>query len=100
MTGTMGLGLPAFIVMWTLMMTAMMRPSVSPLVTMFARTVQSWRALCLTTLATGYLLVWGASSLPAFALAWVAGEAAGRPRVGMAVAVAILGANGIYQLTP
>ena len=38
--GTMGLGPVEFIVMWTLMMAAMMLPAVSPLVSLYARSVQ------------------------------------------------------------
>src|SRR5918995_2576681 len=37
--GTMGLGVPAFVAMWTLMMAAMMLPAVAPLASMYARSV-------------------------------------------------------------
>ena len=40
MTGTMGLGLVAFVPVWTLMMAAMMLPSVTPVATLYARAVQ------------------------------------------------------------
>ena len=43
MTGTMGLGLALFVPMWTLMMAAMMLPSVTPLATLYARTTRTVR---------------------------------------------------------
>ncbi len=39
MTGTMGLSLVAFVPAWTLMMAAMMLPSVTPVATLYARTI-------------------------------------------------------------
>src|SRR5690349_2830119 len=44
MTGTMGLGLVVFVPAWTLMMAAMMLPSVTPVATLYARTFQGNRA--------------------------------------------------------
>ncbi|HVM64181.1 MAG TPA: DUF2182 domain-containing protein, partial [Acidimicrobiales bacterium] len=38
MPGTMGLGLGTFIAVWSLMMAAMMLPSVAPFVSLYART--------------------------------------------------------------
>ena len=43
MTGTMGLGLVVFVPVWTLMMAAMMLPSVTPVATLYARTVPGSR---------------------------------------------------------
>jgi hypothetical protein len=45
MTGTMGLGLAAFVGMWALMKAAMMLPSVAPVASMYQRSVRSCRAL-------------------------------------------------------
>jgi predicted metal-binding membrane protein len=45
MAGTMGLGLAAFVPIWTLMMAAMMLPSVSPVASLYARTIQGSRAI-------------------------------------------------------
>ena len=42
MTGTMGLGLAAFVPVWTLMMAAMRLPSVSPTASLYARTIEAW----------------------------------------------------------
>src|SRR6266700_8017002 len=73
MTGTMGLGLAVFVAVWTLMMTAMMLPSVTPVATLYARTVQGSRTARITGLVLGYLGVWAAAGLPAYGLAWLAG---------------------------
>lgn len=94
------MGLAAFLVMWTPMMTAMMLPAVAPLASMYSRTVQVHRPARLTALALGYLAVWAAAGVPAFALAW-SGErlADGRPGLATAAAVAAYAGCGIYQLT-
>jgi predicted metal-binding membrane protein len=44
MTGTMGLGVAAFVPVWTLMMAAMMLPSVTPMATLYAKTWLPWLA--------------------------------------------------------
>ncbi len=100
MPGTMGLGLASFIAMWTPMMAAMMLPAVAPLAAIYARTVQTRRLVRLTAFAVGYLAVWAAAGLPAFALAGGAGRlAAGRPGVATGAAVAAYAVCGAYQLT-
>ena len=100
MPGTMGLGLPAFLVMWTPMMAAMMLPAVAPLAAIYTRTVQTHRLVRLTAFTLGYVVVWTAAGVPAFALASGAGRLAdGRPGVATAVAVAAYASCGIYQLT-
>ena len=43
--GTMGMALPAFIGMWTLMMSAMMFPATAPLASVYVRTISSHRTL-------------------------------------------------------
>src|ERR1700748_65464 len=78
MTGTMGLGLVVFVPAWTLMMAAMMLPSVTPVSTLYARTFQGTRAARIAGLVAGYLAVWAAAGLPAFGLAWLAGWLTGR----------------------
>ena len=60
--GTMGLSIGEFVVMWTLMMAAMMLPAVSPLVSMYARSVRG-SASALTAFGAGYLLVWAATGV-------------------------------------
>jgi predicted metal-binding membrane protein len=100
MTGTMGLGLVAFVPVWTLMMAAMMLPSVTPVATLYARTVRDNRTARIAGLVLGYLAVWAAAGLPAFGLAALAGWLAGRhPGAAHVAAVAVFAACGIYQLT-
>jgi len=65
MTGTMGLSLAAFVGMWTLMMAAMMLPSVAPVASMYQRSVRSSRALRLAGFTGGYLLAWVGAGIPA-----------------------------------
>jgi predicted metal-binding membrane protein len=100
MTGTMGLGLAVFVPVWTLMMAAMMLPSVTPLASLYARTVQSNRTVRLAGLVAGYLAVWALAGVPAFGLAWLTGWMTGRhPGAAHVLAVAIFAACGVYQLT-
>jgi predicted metal-binding membrane protein len=100
MTGTMGLGLAAFVPVWTLMMAAMMLPSVTPTATLYAKTMQRNRAVRIAGLVAGYLAVWAAAGLPAYGLAWLAGWLTGtHPSAAHIMAVAVFGVAGIYQLT-
>ena len=100
MPGTMGMDLLAFIAMWGLMMTAMMLPSAAPFATLYWRTFQSDRVMHAVQFVGGYLLVWTLVGVPAFGLAWLAGEAArAEPAVGTALAVTVFAVAGLYQLT-
>ena len=101
MTGTMGLGPLGFVGMWTLMMAAMMLPSVVPVASMYQRSVRSWRGLRLAGFTSGYLLAWAGAGIPAFLLtAFVARLVDDHPAWATAVAVAVFAACGVYQLTP
>jgi predicted metal-binding membrane protein len=101
MTGTMGLGLAAFVGVWTLMMAAMMLPSVAPTASMYARTVRSHRTVRLAGLVTGYLAVWAVAGLPAYGLAWLGGWlTSAHPGVAHGAGIAVFAACGLYQLTP
>ena len=101
MAGTMGLGLAAFVPVWTLMMAAMMLPSVSPMASLYARTIQGRRAIRVAGLVVGYLAVWAAAGVPAYGLAWLAGWLAGKhPSGAHVMAVAVFALCGIYQLSP
>lgn len=101
MPGTMGLGLAAFLLMWTPMMAAMMLPAVAPLASIYSRTVQTHRPVRLIAFGLGYMTVWAAAGVPAFALAWTAGRLAdGRPGLATAGAAVAYAGCGIYQLTP
>ena len=100
MTGTMGLGLGVFVAVWTLMMAAMMLPSVVPTASLYARTVRSNRTVRIAALVAGYLAVWAVAGVPAFGLAWLAGWVAGKhPGVAHLLAVAVFAASGVYQLS-
>jgi len=101
MAGTMGLGLPAFVGMWALMMAAMMLPSVAPVASMYQRSVRSHRALRLAGFTTGYLLAWAGAGVPAFLLTALAVRlVSGHPRWAAAAAAAVFAGCGVYQLTP
>jgi predicted metal-binding membrane protein len=100
MAGTMGLGLALFVPIWTLMMAAMMLPSVAPTASLYARTVQGNRTMRIAGLVVGYLGVWAAAGLPAYGLARLAGWLAGmHPSAAHVLAVAIFAACGLYQLS-
>jgi predicted metal-binding membrane protein len=100
MTGTMGLGLAVFVAVWTLMMTAMMLPSVAPTASLYAKTVRSNRTVRIAALVAGYLAVWAAAGVPAFGLAWLAGWLTGKhPAAAHVLAVTIFAACGAYQLS-
>jgi len=100
MPGTMGMTLLAFVVMWALMMAAIMLPSALPMITLYARTIRQSRWQRMTAFAAGYVLAWAVTGIPAFLLAWVAGEiAATYPDWGTAAAVVIFAAAGVYQLS-
>lgn len=101
MPGTMGLGLPAFLAVWTLMMAAMMLPATAPVAALYARTITVHRAPRMLVFTIAYLLVWAAAGLPAYGVAAGLGRAAGLPAVvGSAMAAAVFAVNGVYQLTP
>jgi predicted metal-binding membrane protein len=101
MTGTMGLGPALFLPVWTLMMGAMMLPSVSPTASLYARTIQGSRAARIAGLVVGYLAVWAAAGVPAYGLAWLAGWLTGKhPSAAHVMAVAVFAICGLYQLTP
>jgi predicted metal-binding membrane protein len=100
MTGTMGLGLAAFAPVWTLMMAAMMLPSVAPTASLYARTMQTNRAMRISGLVVGYLGVWAVAGLPAFGLAWLTGWLTGlHPGAAHVLAVAVFAVAGLYQLS-
>jgi predicted metal-binding membrane protein len=98
MTGTMGLGLAAFVGMWTLMMAAMMLPSVAPVASMYQRSVRSYRALRLAGFTGGYLLAWAGAGIPAVLLTALVARLVG-DHPAWATAVAVFASCGVYQLT-
>jgi predicted metal-binding membrane protein len=100
MTGTMGLGLAVFVAIWTLMMAAMMLPSVTPTASLYAKTVQGNRIARIAGLVAGYLLVWAAVGVPAYGLAALAGWLTSmHPGTAHFLAVSLFAVCGIYQLS-
>jgi predicted metal-binding membrane protein len=100
MTGTMGLGPGFFVPIWTLMMAAMMLPSVAPTASLYAKTFRDNGAVRTGGLVVGYLAVWAAAGVPAYGLAWLAGRlTAMHPTAAHALAVAIFAICGAYQLS-
>ena len=99
MPGTMGIGFGAFVAVWTLMMAAMMLPSVAPVASVSTRRLNDHVGSRLAALSCGYLLVWAAVALPAYGLACLADEVvADHPGAAAMLASAIFAACGIYQL--
>ncbi|HEX6453093.1 MAG TPA: DUF2182 domain-containing protein, partial [Trebonia sp.] len=89
---------------WIVMMAAMMLPSSLPMVLVFRRLERARSAPPIATSAflVGYLVVWGASGLVAYA-ALRAGEAGGIfawDHSGRPIAVGALVAAALYEMTP
>ena len=102
MTATMGLGVASFVAVWTLMMAAMMLPSVTPVASLYAKTVPAGpnRTARIGALVAGYLLIWAAAGLPGFGLAWAAERLADNaPVAAHALAVVVFAACGAYQFS-
>jgi predicted metal-binding membrane protein len=98
--GTMGLGLAAFVGIWTVMMAAMMLPAVSPLMTLYARTVRGEPAR-LVMFGLGYVLAWAMTGVIAYAVATAFDKLAEqRAGIAQAIGVAAFAGCGVYQLTP
>ena len=101
MGATMGLGLLAFVGVWTLMMGAMMLPSVAPVAVLYERSVTDNRLLRLGAFAAGYIVVWGLAGVPAFGLeALLSSVAMDHPQTARFMAAGIFLILGVYQLTP
>lgn len=78
----------AFLALWAAMMAAMMIPSAAPFVLLYRRSATAVRT---ATLTGGYLVVW--ATLGTLAYAYM--------RSGVMVSAwTVLGAAGLYQLTP
>ncbi len=101
MPGTMGLGVIAFVGVWTLMMAAMMLPGVVPFASFYTRRFTEHRPRRLLAFAAGYLLAWCVIGLPAFGLAWITERlVAHDATAATALAAIIFLSCGVYQLTP
>ena len=93
-----------FLGVWLVMMAAMMFPSVAPTVALYSKLRNSRKLGAPLVFTAGYLLVWTAVGLLAFALAWVGGELFGDvlawDRAGRWIAGVTLLAAAAYELTP
>jgi predicted metal-binding membrane protein len=99
--GTMGMSLLEFMAMWSLMMTAMMLPAVAPVASLYLRTIVSDRPRRLALFVGGYLIVWATTAIPAYvALRFIDDRVADAATSMRTIAVVVLAAAGIYQLTP
>jgi predicted metal-binding membrane protein len=91
-----------FVGVWVVMMAAMMFPSLAPTVALYARMATDRLAPLLFT--AGYLVVWGAAGVLAFAVARgggaIAGDVLAWDRAGQWVAGATLLVAAAYELTP
>ncbi|HET7406668.1 MAG TPA: DUF2182 domain-containing protein [Mycobacteriales bacterium] len=87
---------------WTVMMAAMMLPSVAPTVALYARMTRTPYAPVAFT--AGYLMLWAAAGMLAFALAagvhGLNAHALGWDRAGRPAAAATLLAAAAYEITP
>jgi len=89
-----------FVGVWVVMMGAMMFPSTAPTVALYARLAGERRPLAPLLFAAGYLVVWAAAGIAAFAGAEAAGGALSWDRAGRWVAGGVLLAAAVYELTP
>jgi predicted metal-binding membrane protein len=97
-------GLGWFLGVWVVMMAAMMFPSVSPTVALYARVMKQRSPVAPWLFAAGYLLTWTVAGLVAYAVGGAAtailGDALSWERAGREIAgITLLVAAG-YELTP
>lgn len=94
--------IPGLVVLWTVMMAAMMLPSMMPAVLLFATVAQSrtqfgFRVAPTAAFVAGYLGIWGLTGVGVALAHWVSGAGMngwGQPLVGGALILA-----GAYQVT-
>ncbi|MFI8961993.1 DUF2182 domain-containing protein [Streptomyces sp. NPDC053493] len=104
--GTMGMALPLFLLLWVTMMAAMMLPSMAPVALSWVRGIgrrsSGWARTARTVeFVAGYLLVWTAFGLLAYAaLAFTGGLLDDHPAVGRWIGAAAFLLAGLYQLGP
>ncbi|MGW6392603.1 DUF2182 domain-containing protein [Streptomyces sp. NPDC055103] len=104
--GTMGMALPLFLLLWVTMMAAMMLPSMAPVAITWARGIgrqsSGWtRTLRTVEFMGGYLVVWAAFGLLAYAaLALTGGLVDDHPTAGRWIGSAAFLLAGLYQLGP
>jgi predicted metal-binding membrane protein len=93
-----------FLGIWVVMMAAMMFPSVSPTVALYARMTRDPLPFAPLVFTSGYLLVWGAAGVLAYGISDVFGSALGDTlawnRAGRWLAAGVLVIAAAYELTP
>ena len=93
-----------FVGAWVVMMGAMMFPSVAPTVALYSKLTKQRSPLSPLMFAAGYLVVWGAVGVAAFALARagasIDGDVLAWDRAGRVVAGVTLLVAAVYELTP
>ena len=93
-----------FVGVWVVMMAAMMFPSVSPTVALYARMTKARSPLSPLLFTAGYLATWAVVGVAAFALALAGdrllGDVLAWDRAGRWVAGATLATAAVYELTP
>jgi len=93
-----------FLGVWIVMMAAMMFPSVSPTVALYARMTSARSGVLPLLFAVGYLVTWATAGAVAFGLAFAGARATGDvlawDRAGRWVAGATLIVAAAYELTP
>lgn len=93
-----------FLGVWVVMMAAMMFPSVSPTVALYARMTKQRSPLLPLLFACGYLLTWAAAGVVAYAIGATLDSIAGGlfawDRAGRWTAGGTLVAAAVYELTP
>jgi predicted metal-binding membrane protein len=99
--GTMGIGLWGFLAMWSVMMTAMMLPSLLPMVNIYVRSLPQLATLRSAFFVGGYLLIWSLSGFGTYVLALSADRITGSgglaPRL---FAAGIFALTTLFYLTP
>ena len=97
----MMMGAAAFLASWLIMMVAMMLPAAAPVVALYALAARRGVVAAVPVFVAGYLLVWAATGVPAYAVAEALSEPLmdGRPWVARLVGATLLGAAA-YQLSP
>ncbi|MFG3547618.1 DUF2182 domain-containing protein [Streptomyces sp. NPDC047725] len=104
--GTMGMAIPLFLVLWVTMMAAMMLPSMAPVALTWVRGIgrraSGWRRAGRTLeFVGGYLLVWTAFGLLAYAALALTGDLVDdHPAAGRWIGAVAFLLAGLYQLGP
>ena len=105
MPGTMGLEAADYIIMWTIMMAAMMLPSLAPIASMYLRVIHNQstavtRVYRITSFVTGYLLIWALFGVIAYVVSWsITRLLVTSPEMLTWTTTAVLLSCGLYQFT-